>query len=123
MRRALGFVFPIVLALAGCAPSEEEARLDRTFDFTVHALRDVGRNPLAAAAFGSAMEGGGDPVGYVVAGAPERADFSDLVYDRPAAPWTVVIRDGTGESELVVEAYAADAGKPLRSETVDLAPH
>jgi hypothetical protein len=119
--RLRSLALPFVLALAACGPSDEEARLDRTYRFTVHALRDVGRNPVAAAAYQSALEGGGTPVSYLVAGAPAQADFSDLVYDGPATPWTVVISDGDGETELVVEAYGATTDAPLQSETVDLA--
>jgi hypothetical protein len=110
------------LFLAACAQSGDEARLERTFDFTVKMLRDVERNPVAAAAYQSALEGGGTPVSYVVFGMPPQSDFSELEWQGPEKPWTIVIKQGPGETALVVEAYGADASKPVRSETVDLAP-
>ena len=97
-----------------------EAKLDSTHGFTVRMLRDVGRNPMAAASYASAIEGGGTPVNYVILGARERADYTDIVWLGPVAPWTVVIREGTGETELVVDAYGPDTNQPVKSETVDL---
>lgn len=114
-------VLPLALALAACAPSPEQSRLDTTYGFTVRMLSDVARNPIAAASYGSTIEGGGTPVTYVIVGAPDHADFTDIVWQGPAAPWTVVIKDGPGASDLVVEAYAGDATKPAQTETVDLA--
>ena len=123
MRPLASLLLLCVALLTACSGANpEQEKLDRTFDFTVRMLRDVGRNPIAASAFGSAMEGGGTPVNYVVASAPENADFTDIVYPGPAAAWTVVIKDGPSADALVVEAYAEATATPARSETVSLRP-
>ena len=119
--RALAFVLVAALAACGAGPSPEEQTLHETYRFTVHALRGVGRDPMAAASYQSAIETGASPVDYVFISAPENGKFSNMVWRGPAAPWTVVIKDGAGQSELVVEAFGADVGKPVESETVDLA--
>lgn len=110
-----------VLALVGCAASEQDERLDNTFQFTVHALREIGRDPMAAASYQSAIGAGANPVDYVVIGMPEHAKFVPILWQGPATPWSVVIKRGPGDNDLVVEGYAAETGKPAKSETVDLA--
>ena len=110
-----------VLALAGCAVNEQEERLDTTFRFTVHALRDLGRDPMAQASYQSAIESGATPVDYIIIGAPENAKFVELVWLGPAKPWSVVVKEGPGSDDFVVEAYGAEVGAPVKSETVDLA--
>jgi hypothetical protein len=120
--RQLARVVVLVLLLCGCGASEEQQRLDRTFAFATHQLRAVSRDLLASIAYQDTLEQGATPLNYIVAAAPENADFSALVWQGPIAPWTVVIKEGPGESELVVEAYGETTGQPARSETIDLTP-
>lgn len=111
------------LLLCGCGgPSPEQQRLDTTYDFTTRQLRAVSRDLMASAAYQSALESGATPLHYVIAAAPEKADFASIVWEGPVAPWTVVIKEGPGATELVVEAYGEAIDKPSRSETIDLAP-
>jgi hypothetical protein len=121
MLRLSGGLLVAALVLAGCAASEKDDRLDDTYRFAVHALRDVGRNPIAAGAYQSAIESGATPVDYVIIGMPENANFVPLVWQGPATPWCVVIKDGPGSDDFVVEAYGDEVGTPVQSETVDLA--
>lgn len=113
----------VLLALCGCGgPSPEQQRLDTTYDFTTRQLRAVSRDLMASAAYQSTLESGATPLHYVIAGAPEKADFASIVWEGPVAPWTVVIKEGPGPTQLVVEAYGEAIDQPARSETVDLAP-
>jgi len=110
-----------LLLLCGCAPSEEQQRLDDTFALATHRLREVSHDLMASASYQSAIETGANPVDYIVISMPENTQFSQLVWQGPIAPWTVVVKDGPGQTELVVEAYGEAIDKPTRTETIDLA--
>lgn len=122
MRFPTRILLLLVLSLSGCGPSKEQLKLDETFNFTLRQLNEVGRNPIASAAFESTMEQGGSPLDYVVAGVPEHADYGPIVWKGPVAPWTVVIKEGGNPAELVVEAYGEKTDQPTRTETAKLTP-
>jgi hypothetical protein len=106
--------------LAGCAApkSEEELRLDRTFHFVRRQIIDIGRDPIAAASYQNLLQMGASPLDYVAAALPDDADFANMVWAGPPAAWTVVLREGPGPDDFVIDAYGADASKPVRSETI-----
>ena len=121
MPRLIRGLLLLALALAACGSNEQEDRLYDTYGFAVHALRDIGRNPMAQASYQSAIESGATPVDYVIIGMPENAKLVPLVWQGPPKPWTVVIKEGPGNDDFVVEAYGDELATPIKSETVDLA--
>ena len=121
MRRRTFVVSPLALAvLWGCAApkSEEELRLDRTFDFVRRTIVAIGRDQLAASSYQGLLQMGASPIDYVAASIPDDADFANMVWAGPPAAWTVVLREGPGPDDFVIDAYGADATKPIRSETI-----
>ena len=92
MRFPTRIVLLLVLLLSACGPSKEQQTLDETFDFTLRQLNEVGRNPIASAAFESAIEQGASPLDYVVANMPDHADYGPIVWQGPVAPWTKMVR-------------------------------
>jgi hypothetical protein len=122
MRLITRIAVATLLLLVACAPSQQQQRLDETYDFTASQLKRVSHDLMASAAYQSAVEQGATPVDYVVAAMPEHGNYDPIVWKGPIAPWTVVIKEGPGQTELVVEAYGEATDKPTRSDTIDLRP-
>lgn len=109
----------VLLPLAGCYTAEEEA-LDRGVAWAKAQLERVGRDPLAAMSFESSMEMGGGVLSYLYAAMPDDPSFPRIAADTPSEPWSVVIRAGEADGELVIEGYGEDLGAPVKVERVTL---
>jgi len=109
----------VVLPLAGCYTAEEEA-LDRGVAWTKAQLEQVGRDPLAAVSFQNSMEMGGGVLSYLYAAMPDDPSFPRITANTPSEPWSVVIRTGEAEGELVIEGYGEDLSAPVKVERVTL---
>ena len=118
----VALLFLALAACGGATVTPEQQRLDRTFQFAKQTMTAVGRDELAAMSYQSLLEMGGTPTDYLAASAPDDADFSELIWDGPAKPWSVVLREGPGPDDFIIDAYAADVAKPARSETVTARP-
>lgn len=114
----------LCLLLVACAagPSPEQQRLDRTYGFVKRTLLQIGTNELAALSFQSAIETGATPVDYLVASMPDNADMVFIDWEGSGRPWSVIIRDGPGDNDFVLEAFAESAAQPVRSETITVRP-
>ncbi|MBI4538537.1 MAG: hypothetical protein HY704_03375 [Gemmatimonadetes bacterium] len=120
MRRFPAMVFVAVcFPLSGCYSAQEEA-LDRGVAYAKNALERVGSDPLAAASLESTLEMGGGIMSYLYAGMPDDPSFPRFTTGRPSQPWTVVVREGEGEREFVIEGYGEDLDSPRKVERVTL---
>jgi PBP1b-binding outer membrane lipoprotein LpoB len=112
----------LALLLSGCGPSAEQSKLDRTYDLVKGRLEAISHAPMSVMTYQSTLEQGGTPLDYVVASMPEHGDFANIEWQGPAAPWTVVIKNGAGDNEFVLEAYGESVASPSRSETIVVHP-
>lgn len=119
MRAILIVLLSLMLAACGGGDPERE-KLDRTYDFAASVLREIGTREIAGLAFQDTIEMGGTPLNYVIANAPEKADFAKLRWQGPPEPWSVRISEGSEAGQVLLEAFAADTSAPVRSETISL---
>ena len=123
MLRPFACVFALcLLAACGAGPSAEQRRLDRTYEFAKSNLLAIGTNDMAAMSYQSAVEMGATPVHYLTASMPDDADMARLLWNEPAQPWSVLIKDGPGDNDFVLEAYAEGTAAPARQETLTVTP-
>ena len=122
MRASALLMLLLALLLSGCGPSEQQRKLDDTFRFVRNRLESIGHAPMAAMSYQSTIEEGGTPLDYVIASMPDNGDYDAIVWQGPAAPWTVVIRRGTGANSFVLDAYGESASKPSQSESFTVTP-
>jgi hypothetical protein len=118
--RSFAVVAAVVVAFlaVGC-PSEQERKLDATYAFVNEKVQALSsKQPAAKAAYDKAVDGGGDVVDYVVASMPKDGDKTMLPIVHDPTAWTVVVRDDGAKHAFVVEGYAADKTKALKSSTL-----
>jgi hypothetical protein len=101
-----------IALLAGCG-DDRERRLEAGVKFARAELERTARSPLAAAAYQSHLEEGGNAATYVISCLPEHDPvFTRYVFGRVSQPWTVVIRRGNGPQSFFIEGYAEDLIHP-----------
>jgi hypothetical protein len=120
MRHASRAALPLLTVLAACG-SPERGRLERGMAFARRLFEEAGRNPLAAASLGGALEMGGNLSSYLYAGMPENADLPRFRDGRPDGPWTIALRAGRGDT-IIIEGFGESLERPVLAETVLVRP-
>lgn len=109
--------------LSACGSSDDAQRkqLDQAVGQVARILNDASRNPMAAAALQSTLEGGGTLNHYVVASLPDKFTHA-VAMDKPSRAWSVVVKAGANPDEAKVEGYGTDLTNPLFTRTAKIGP-
>lgn len=122
MRLTVGLL--LALALAACGSSRDRDLADGVAAVKA-ILERAGKNYADSVALQSALETGGTVVSYVSVNlAPGDSPLRrlKLAMNRPTTPWTIVIKEGDGARDYVIEGYGEDLQRPLHVERVLIAP-
>lgn len=108
-----------VIALVAACANPERDKLDKGMAHAKRLFGEVGRNPIAAMAFGSTREGGGTLAGYIANNSPEDADLPRFADDRPSGPWSIALR-ALGEDLVIIEGFGEKTDKPIVADTLSV---
>jgi len=110
----------VALALASCGGSSEEQRqLDWTFQFASTQLAKVNESLVLENAYIGVVAGGGTALDYLLPEIPPGTKARPLVWQGPAAPWTVVLKDAGGGA-IRIEAYGESREAPIAQAMVQV---
>lgn len=116
-------VLALAVWLAACSdPKQKQVEsLERSVEQVARVLGDASRNPTAAAALQSNLEGGGTLLSYLAASLPDNFT-TRITAGKPAVAWSIAVRDGQGQYDVIVEGYGDDLGQPLMTRNAKTGP-
>jgi hypothetical protein len=112
----------VVLSLLGCK-SSKEIQVISAVERVQQLLEEINHRPIAAAAYQSAVEGGGTVANYLAAEEFKPEDYGCTLAAETPQPFSIRILNATpGGGEIVIEGYGEDLKKPLKSVTARIQP-
>jgi hypothetical protein len=116
-RVTLSFALIISLAASGCGDARV-AKVEKGVAFAKRLLEKTKTHFPTAVSYNSIVETGGSPVSFLAANAMEPKALPQFIWEGPAAPFSVVLRNGSVAGEIIIEGYKDTADKPALTETV-----
>ena len=112
----------VAILVAGCGSSDRG--LAQGVAQVKATLAEAGTNPRQAFALQTTLETGGSIINFIALNLPAGGLPKDLKLEpgRPTRPWSIVVKQGAGPRDYVVEGYGENLGAPLHVEQVHIAP-
>lgn len=111
----------LLLLLATACSNPNQDKLERGMAFAKGRFSEIGRNPIATAAFGSNVGSGGSLTSYLAASMPENADFPQFQDNQPVGPWSIALRL-VGSDTVLIMGYGESTATPMKTDTVIITP-
>jgi len=120
-QRRSGTSITLALIAAICASGCGDARVTKVEKGVVFAKRLLEKTKThfpTTVSYNSIVETGGSPVSFLAANAMEPKALPRFIWEGPAAPFSVVLRNGAVAGEIVIEGYKDTTDKAAFTETV-----
>ena len=122
VRAAVAIV--VAVLIAGCGGSSDRGLAQGVAQVKA-ILVEAGTNPRQAFTLQTTLETGGSIINFIALSLPPGGStLKDVKLEagRPTRPWSIVVKQGAGPRDYVIEGYGEKLDRPLHVEQVQIPP-